>query len=344
MITPVTAADFIALNYPVLDVRSPGEYIDSHVPGALSLPLLDDKDRAEVGKTYKNLGREAAITLGYQLVNPRQRYILEKTQQLCGTATIGLYCARGGLRSGKMAEFLSENGYNVHVLKGGYKAYRKLILAEIAKFKNIIILAGHTGCGKTEVLREMRNLGAQVLDLEGLANHKGSAFGALGQQEQPSTSQFQNSIFESLRNYSPEQPLWIENESLKIGRVCLPGELWENMGNAGGYEIILPVDERVKFILKEYGNFDTGSLVACIRNLARRLGDEDMRHLCQLTEAHDLEPVVRRLIAYYDKSYEHHIDGRNCQNFVKIPFKGVQPLEIAGFLLSCQSGKSTNNQ
>jgi len=344
MIKPLTVTDFIALGQPVLDVRSPGEYSESHIPGSFNLPLLDDADRAKVGKTYKDLGQEAAIALGYQLVNPLREAMLSKANTFSQDKTISLYCARGGLRSAKMAAFLSENGFQVYVLKGGYKSYRRHILAEISQFTNIVIVAGHTGCGKTEVLQEMEKLGAQVLDLESLAHHKGSAFGGLGHPEQPSTSQFQNRIFEVLRRFSPALPLWVENESVKIGRVCIPEELWENMCNAGGYELVLPVDERVKFILEGYGKFDTESLVMCIRNLARRLGDEDMRRLCQMTAERDLEPVVRRLIAYYDKSYDHHVSGRDCQIFVKMPFEKVKPLEIAAFLLSCHSGKSTNNQ
>lgn len=344
MIEQVAVADFVALDYPVLDVRSPGEYEDSHIPTSFNLSLLDDKNRAEVGKTYKNQGQEAAIALGYQLVNPKRESILERANELGNEKTIGLYCARGGLRSAKMAEFLSGQGFHVHVLRGGYKAYRKYILGQIARFTNIVILAGHTGSGKTEVLRKLAELGAQVLDLESLAHHRGSAFGGLGQEKQPSTSQFQNGIFEVLRRFSPELPLWVENESVMIGRVCLPGELWANMSNAGGYELVLPMDERVRFILEGYGNFDAESLITCIRNLSRRLGDEDMRRLCQYVAGDDLEPVVRRLIAYYDKSYEFHRSRQDCQVFVKMPFEKVQPLEIAGFLLSCHSRKYTNNQ
>jgi tRNA 2-selenouridine synthase len=338
MIRQANIKEFLESEHPVLDVRSPGEFEAGHIIQALNLPLLNDKHRHLVGMCYKKKGKEAAITLGYQLVDPLRESILEQATLLGPGGKVRMYCARGGLRSNKMAEFLDMKGYEVTVLKGGYKAYRNHVLGLIRSFRHIILLSGHTGSGKTEVLQELRKLGCQVLDLEGLANHKGSAFGALGNNEQPVSGQFHNMIFQILRNYHPEKPLWIENENITIGKVCLPNELWENMLTAKGYEIVLPVEERVAFILKHYGHFDRLSLVRCVNSLSKRLGDEDCRKLCSLIEEGDLAPVVERLFSYYDKAYEHGREKRKCQEFVKLQFDKLNPVEIAGFLLS-RAGK-----
>jgi len=342
MMRTVELQEFLSSGLPMLDVRSPGEYMDGHVINAFNLPLLDNTNRELIGICYKHKGQEAAIKLGYELVNPIKETFIQELENVSDHKNISLYCARGGLRSHKMAEFLSAAGYDVLILKGGYKTYRNHILQTIRKFRNIMILSGHTGSGKTEVLGELSKLGCQVLDLEALANHKGSVFGALGNKPQPSSGHFHNLIYQSLKSFSPESPLWVENESVTIGKVYQPKELWENMLLANGYEIVLPLSERVKFTLENYGNFDIESLVHCIQALSKRLGDESCRQLCELTEQNKLEPVVERLFKYYDKAYENGREKRNCQKFVKISFDAFDAKKIAAFLHD-QSQNNSNN-
>ncbi len=343
MIRSINIVEFLSSDIPLLDVRSPGEYKESHIIDAFNLPLLNDQHRELIGKCYKQKGQDAAIALGYELVNPISHTFIKQAETISTGKNVRMYCARGGLRSQKMAEFLSANGYEVLVLKGGYKAYRNYILHEIKKFRNIIILSGYTGSGKTEILQELGHLGCQVLDLEALANHKGSAFGSLGNKPQPGSGYFHNLIFEALRHYSPEIPLWVENESVTIGKVYLPKELWENMVLARGYEIELPISERVRFILRNYGGYETQNLVDCIQALSRRLGDEACRELCELTRENQLETVVERLFKYYDKAYQNGRNKKNCQEFVKISFETLDPKKIAGFLLS-ETGKNSINK
>jgi tRNA 2-selenouridine synthase len=280
--------------------------------------------------------------LGYELINPLRERFLEHARQIIPSGKLRLYCARGGLRSHKMAEFLEANGYEVTLLKGGYKSYRNWVLNRIKRFTNIVIVSGYTGCGKTEVLGELAQLGCQVLDLEALANHKGSAFGALGNMPQPGSAQFHNLIFNAIKDYKPELPLWVENESVTIGKVFLPKELWDNMLVANGYEIELPLSERVGFIMRTYGKFDTESLISCIKMLSKRLGDEACRELCRLTADHQLELVVRQLIKYYDKGYEVSRSQKECQEFVKIHFDTLEPHKIARFLKSEYRKNPTN--
>lgn len=344
MIKNLSVGEFLSSGCSLIDVRSPGEFAESHISGAVNIPLLNDEHRALVGTLYKQEGRDAAIALGYKLVNPLRNEILEKLKKSVEGNKIRIYCARGGLRSANMAAFFGENGYEAEVLKGGYKSYRNLVHKTIASFRNILILSAYTGSGKTEVIKALAKRRAQVLDLEELANHKGSAFGALGRDKQPSTSEFHNRIFDVLYHLNPAEPLWIENESVTIGKVFLPKELWENMKQANGVEYQIPIEERLSFIMKEYGHFDLNDLAACVGNLSRRLGDEECRRLSGQVLAGELESVVRSLFRYYDKSYEYGRLKRKSQHYVKIYFSELNPDSMADFLLSRQDGFLSQSQ
>jgi len=323
VITPLNVDEFLSTQVPCFDVRSPLEFDSSSIIGALNLPLLDNINRKAIGICYKQKGKEAAIALGYQLVNPIRQSFIENVQQQTESKTIKLYCARGGLRSNKMANFLSENGYDVLLLRGGYKAYRNYILKTISSFDNIYILSGNTGCNKTGLLKALKTNGEQVINLEALANHKGSAFGGIGELSQPSNAQFANLIFEALKGYQPEKQLWVESESISIGKIAIPLELWTNMQKANGIEIVIPLQQRIQFIVDTYGQFDLAALAEGIRKLSKRLGLETTEALCQMTLNHQLHPVVERLLQYYDKGYESGRLKKNCQNYVKFELEST---------------------
>lgn len=332
MVKVNTVAEFQDLDFQVVDVRSQGEYADSHIPGAINVPLLSNEHRHLVGIAYKKQGKEAAIALGHQLVDPIRDKILQDLKEQTDSRQVRVYCARGGLRSQLMSKFFSDNGYEVTMLKGGYKAYRHQAIRLFSSVKNILVLGGYTGSGKTEVLKELSLLGEQVVDFEGLAEHKGSAFGALGQNKQPSSAQFHNRIYEVLRHFDLNKRIWVENESMTVGKVYIPEQLYINIKHARTVEIELPIEERINHIVETYGQYDLNELSACIRQLNRRLGDQEMRLLCALTEIGDLHPVVARLLKYYDKAYEMSKSKRECQEFVKIPFSRLKPRKIAEFL------------
>ena len=332
MIVRQSIIEFLDLQLPIVDVRSPSEYEAGHIEASINIPILNNQNRAVIGRTFKQEGREAAIKLGFQLVNPLRNDLLDTLNKKVDGKTIALYCARGGLRSNHMAAFFAENGYTVYVLNGGYKAFRNHLLSIIAQFKRIVVLSAHTGSGKTEILHALKNKGAQVLDLEGLAKHKGSVFGALGNDAQPSSAAFHNLIFEELKNYNPNDVLWVENESFTIGQVHLPIELWTHMKIASGVELSVPLEERVGYIVADYGRYESGDLVACIQKLNKRLGDEACRNICSLVEEGDLKAAVYGLFKYYDKAYEMGRSKRNCHHYVKIPFDHLDPIKIAEFL------------
>jgi tRNA 2-selenouridine synthase len=337
MIVRQSIIEFLNLQIPIVDVRSPLEFEAGHIELAVNIPILNNQNRIHIGKTFKQKGREAAIKLGFELVNPIKPQLLESINKTVEGRTIALYCARGGLRSNHMAAFFAENGYTVYVLNGGYKAFRNHLLSIIAQFKRIMVLSAHTGSGKTEILHALKRKGAQVLDLEGLAKHKGSVFGALGNQAQPNSAAFHNLIFEELKHYNPNEVLWVENESFTIGQVHLPIELWTHMKEASGIEISVPLEERVKFIESDYGRYTSEELVFCIQKLNKRLGDEACRKICELVQEGDLEEAIYGLFKYYDKAYEMGRIKRNCHHYVKIPFEYLDPIRIAEFLYAHQN-------
>ncbi|HEY1047323.1 MAG TPA: tRNA 2-selenouridine(34) synthase MnmH [Bacteroidia bacterium] len=342
MIKVLPYSEFETLSDIIIDVRSQGEFNEGHIPGAVNLPLLNDEHRIIVGTTYKKQGKYAAMQTGYDLVNPIKSKLIEELMQLKGASRqVRVYCARGGLRSRLMSEFFEENGVDVIMLKGGYKFYRRHILSRIDGFKKLRVLSGFTGSGKTEILQALRQMGEQVLDLEDLAKHKGSAFGNLEGVEQPITAYFHNLIDLQLRHFDANKYTWIESESFNIGKVHLPAELWENMKIAQKVEVEIPLENRVKNILNQYGKIDKHLLVSGISVLRKRLGDEDFRQLSEWVLEGNLEPVVFRLLKYYDRGYENGRKRRDCQEFVKFVFDHSDPFKIAEFLMKELKGSDS---
>ncbi len=184
---------------PLLDVRSPGEYAQGHVPGALSFPLFSDAERATVGTIYKQQSRDLALETGLELVGPKLGGFVREARTLAPQGQVVVHCWRGGQRSGSMAWLLRQGGLDVWTLEGGYKAYRTWVLAELAAQQySLYIIGGRTGTGKTKILHALRQMGEQVVDLEGLACHKGSAFGFIGELPQPTVEQFENDLHAAL--------------------------------------------------------------------------------------------------------------------------------------------------
>lgn len=306
----VDAERFLAAgsNGTMLDVRSPGEFAKGHIPGAVNLPIFSDLERAKVGTAYKQQSREEAISLGLSIVGPKMQEMAEQAKSIATDGHLHVYCWRGGMRSEKMAWLFELVGLQTTVLDGGYKNYRKYLHQEIASYDNLVILQGPTGSGKTKILTAMKQLGEQVLDLEALAHHKGSAFGSLGEEEQPTTQQFQNNILNELRKFVTHKPIWVESESATIGRVYLPEELWQQMNNARVVSIEVPREVRIKNIMEDYGHFSKEQLVARIDNLHDNLGLNRVNEIRQLVFDGDIAGAVDELLHYYDKRYAFSAD------------------------------------
>ncbi len=317
----------------ILDVRSPAEYIRGCIPGAHNLPLFTDDEREQVGLTYHRLGREAAVKTGLDITGPRLRSYVEKVEQIADQKSVRIYCWRGGMRSGSLAWLLSTAGFRVLRLDGGYKAYRHYVLESFELPRKIFILSGPTGSGKTAILMELKELGEQVLDLEGLAKHKGSTFGALGEDPQPPQQLFENMLAGQWRRFDPQRPVWIEDESQRIGRRMIPQPLWEQMRAAPVFFLDMARELRVQRLVNDYGGFPVEELAGGVTRVKNRLGGANARAAAEALERGDLAECCRILLSYYDKTYRYGLSRRDQSRVHPVIPTSIDPVENARLLL-----------
>jgi tRNA 2-selenouridine synthase len=338
---------FLALEGPLLDVRSPGEFAEGHIPGAVSFPLFSDAERAEVGTLYKQQGQAPAMDRGLELVGPKLADFVRRARTLAleagesgAPAPLRIHCWRGGMRSGSMAWLLRTAGLTVHALKGGYKAFRHYGAQLGAELPGLLTLHGPTGSGKTAILQALARMGEQVVDLEALARHRGSSFGALGQAPQPTTEQFQNDLSETLRGMDRSRRIWAEGESKSIGRCYLPDPFWERMNRAPLLELELPRAARVQRLVAEYGDFDRQALAEAVGRLRKRLGGQRHDQALEALEQGRLAEVAEALLHYYDKAYERHRVQHKARKPIFVALEADSPEAHARLLLERLSGES----
>lgn len=314
----------------LLDVRSPAEFEQGHIPGARSLPLFTDDQRAEIGTLYKQVGPSTALKKGLELVGPRLVPLLEQVEEWAhrGSA-IQLHCWRGGMRSNAVAQLLQFAGYEPLVIQGGYKAWRQAGQETLQLNWQFKVLTGYTGSGKTEVLQQLHSLGEQVIDLENLANHRGSSFGSLGKGQQPTSEQFHNSIWYQLMKMSTDRPVWIEDESYRIGNCHLPDTLFEKMKNADWVRMEIPKAHRLEHSIALYGKATKDQLEAAIRRLEKRLGGLRMQQCLEALEQNDAIRCTNYLLDYYDKSYNKSLAARDAAKGRTLTFDHANHLQIA---------------
>lgn len=324
---------------PLLDVRTPAEFADGHIPGAQNIPLFSNEERAEVGTVYKKQGPDAALKLGLEYVGPKMRAIAESASQIAVDGALAVHCWRGGKRSESVAWLLDFSGLEVTILNGGYKAYRNHALDSISNTDfDLIVLGGRTGSAKTAILHELKRLGEQVIDLERLANHKGSAFGWIGEDEQPTTQQFENELFDALRGLDPQRRIWVENESKSIGRVFIPDGFWSKMKSATLVHLEVPLEHRVRHLVSLYaGEEDREALVHSFRKIERRLGGQNLNIAIEAVEVGDYEEAARIALIYYDKTYDYNLENNNSPQINVIDTGEMNIEEIALHLQSFTS-------
>ena len=332
------ARAFLQTEGACFDVRSPAEFQHAHIPGAISLALFNDSERAEIGTLYKQVGKDEAIRRGVSIVGPKLSSILEKIQNTTHLGPKKIYCWRGGMRSGFVLAFLQSLGIDAIQLEGGYKAYRKKVLQAFEGSFPFYVLGGMTGCGKTELLHELERQHEHVLDLENAAQHRGSVFGEHLDQTQPSSEQFENILASKLCTTTSQTPIWIEDESRLIGEVILPAKLYYQMQDAPLFLLQCSFDERVARIMRTYAPFPKQWWCEKTKKIAKRLGSERAKTILEAIENNRLQDAVAQLLYYYDKAYAYALSKRKGQIF-ELCFDGVSFQERAQmlihFALSC---------
>lgn len=299
--------EFIHCPGPVIDVRSPAEFEQGHIPGAISLPVFTNAERAELGTIYKQAGHQVAVQKGLALVGPRMGSLAEALiaiQSEHADWPLQLHCWRGGLRSASMAWLASTLDLPVMLLEGGYKAYRGWVLALMAHPWPIRLLGGRTGTGKTELLLELAAKGVAVVDLEGLAHHRGSSFGALGQPPQPSSEHFENRLAAALHRLRSAQEIWLEAESAQLGRCRIPGDLWRQMKAAPLLEVRRPLNDRLRHLVAIYGGQDRTELEEATQRISKRLGPQRTATALEAIRLGQLERACSQMLDYYDRCYD----------------------------------------
>lgn len=324
MIKEISIGRALELSHPLIDVRSPKEYQKGHVAGAENIPLFSDHERAKIGTTYKQKSKEEAINLGYQFATPKLHHFIDQALVLAPDEIVSVYCWRGGMRSKAFAKHLSENGFKkVNVINGGYKAYRNHILDKLSCPGQLKILGGYTGSGKTQILHVFKRRGEQVVDLEGLARHKGSAFGGLGEDEFPTTQQFENDLFHKWSTLDKNRPIWLEDEGHNIGPVRIPIDFYRAMRESYLYFIDIPKEARAKYLAEEYGKFKNYELKAAIRRISKRLGREREQQAIKYLLEEKYVEVALLALKYYDKFYFKGLKKRKKENVCTIRLRGV---------------------
>ncbi len=300
-------------NYLLLDVRSPAEFEHAHIPGAYALPLFDNEQRAIVGTTYKKQSREDAIKIALPFFGNKMKDMVEIVEKLSkeyekkysAKPVIFVHCWRGGMRSAAVAWLLDLYGFKVIQLLGGYKAYRNWVIDQFNQSYSLKVLGGYTGSGKTEILKALAANGKTFVDLEGLAKHKGSSFGALGQGIQPSQEMFENLLAQTLYHENKKgSTIWLEDESQRIGTVMIPSIVFKQMRASTCYFINIPFESRLNFIVNNYGTFDTTLLIEATKRIEKRLGGLETKNAIQYLSEGSTKEAFEILLKYYDKWYD----------------------------------------
>lgn len=348
-----------AKTFPIIDVRTAAEFEQGHIPGAFNIPLFTNEERAIVGTLYKKTGRQEAIKKGLEIFGPRMMWYLEELGKILdslsskksNTAQIDpdmhqgdklggpslrqddravcVHCWRGGMRSSSMAWLFELYGYKVYLLKQGYKRFRNLVLEEFPKERKLIVVGGRTGSAKTLVIEELKKLNQQVIDLEKLAHHKGSSFGAIGETPPPSQEMFENELGFELINSNKNEILYLEDESKLIGHRIIPKPFYEKMRLGKVIYCAVPFEERAKYITEHYGKYPKEDLLAATERILKKIDTRYSKDAIRNIEEGNYLESFKISLKYYDKTYDFGLSKRLENTVIKIEFDQIDPKKMA---------------
>tara|TARA_Y100001968_G_scaffold224961_1_gene207716 strand:+ start:100 stop:1230 length:1131 start_codon:yes stop_codon:yes gene_type:complete len=341
---PFPVESFRQLKGPMIDLRTPKEYHQGHWPGATNLPLFNDEERAKIGKTYKKEGQEKAICLGLKIISPKLATLIREVREIkeqkdheCNQTNpsyLKFYCWRGGMRSASVAWLSNMLELKPVLLLGGYKSYRNWALQQFKKKWPIKLIGGQTGSGKTDLLLLLRKQGFSILDLEGLANHRGSSFGSLGLPSQPSTEQYENKIVEILEefnNNNNNKEIFVEAESANLGHCRIPFELFKQMKIAPMIEITRTKEERINKLVEVYGRQDQKMLEEATSRIFKRLGSQRTNEALKAIKEKKWAEACKAILEYYDHYYNRQLSQISKKNTVDV--SGLTTEEAVAMLL-----------
>ncbi len=333
---PISIDEFFRLRHQqiIIDVRSEGEYESGHIQGAVNIPLLNNEERVLVGTAYKKQGQQKAIKEGFRLVGPRLLEIITEAERVAESKEVLVHCWRGGMRSNNFSQFVAMARIRSQTLQGGYKAYRQQALLSFQKPLQLAILSGCTGSGKSEVLQALKKQNEQILDLEKLANHKGSAFGALMMPPQPTTEQFQNNLFEEILKLDLSKRIWVEDESITIGKNSLPIDFWKQMQASPLVQMDVSKDIRISRLVNEYGIADRNEFSLAMDKIAKRLGGQHLKAAKESLSTGDMASTIDILLTYYDKYYLGSLDKKKDRIRLKLEWDGMSSSDFASELIT----------
>tara|TARA_Y100001968_G_scaffold298639_1_gene308653 strand:+ start:678 stop:1730 length:1053 start_codon:yes stop_codon:yes gene_type:complete len=328
-----TVTDFRNLTCPIVDVRSPIEFSKGHWPGAINIPLFSDIQRELIGKSYKKESRLKAILNGLKATLPNTKNLLKIIHETTNEEkreinSLRIYCWRGGMRSSAFAWLARTIGVKTYLLEGGYKSYRKWVSTQFEAYLPIRLVGGKTGTRKTDLLNHINNKNIYVIDLEGIANHRGSSFGSLGMETQPSTQQFENQLAERLDVFkkSNANELWLEAESSNLGKCRIPLCLYKQMKKAPILEIIKKESERIDNLVNVYSQNPQTELKDAVNRIRKRLGDKRTEEAIIAIEKKEWSKACKAMLKYYDKCYDYEL--KKTTNINSVDLSGLS-LELS---------------
>ena len=308
------------------------------MPNSINIPLFDNEERSFIGKKYKNAGREKAVIEGFKIIENKldniikdfiftyKNYLSSNKNENTQNDDIRIYCARGGMRSQSINWLLEKLNYSSFTLKGGYKSYRNWVLNSFIVKRNIIVIGGKTGTGKTKILNDLNKLNYQILDFESLANHRGSSFGGLGMNKQPTNEQFENLIADQIDTFDMKKSIFVEAESANIGKCRIPQDIFKQMKSSKRIEIIKDIDIRIKELINTYSIYPKIELKDAVLRITKRLGPQRTKSAIISIEEGDWAGVCKAVLEYYDKCYDYELKNLSNLKIEKLIFNNEKQL------------------